>query len=179
MSRRISVIGPALGLLAAACAASTAADGPGSSARREAPPAVRVYTNADLERIHPFAGQTGGSSLPAATAESGPDREREPASGERGEAYWRREAEAVRERLRALGERAAELRTRIAERERAPKAETVYGRRGRSSSSSGSGSSSLASLRSSLAALERRMQRTQEDLEDRARREGALPGWLR
>jgi hypothetical protein len=30
-----------------------------------------------------------------------------------------------------------------------------------------------------LAALERRRQELQADLEERARREGALPGWLR
>jgi hypothetical protein len=171
-------LSPALGLLAVVSAAVATATGPDEGARPAARPAVRVYTNVDLERIHPFAGQTGGSSVPGA-ADPSPEGEREPASGGRGEAYWRREAAAVLERLRTLDERAAALRARIAERERAPREETVYGRRGRSSSGSGSASGSVASLRSSLAALERRMQRTQEDLEDRARRDGALPGWLR
>ena len=139
---------------------------------------MRVYTNADLERIHPLAGQTGGSSTPAATAEEDAAAERETASRGQGEAYWRREAAAVRERVRALEERAAGLRTRIAERERDTEP-VVYGRRQRSSSSSPSGSSSIASLRASLAAVERRIQKAEDDLADRARREGALPGWLR
>ena len=114
--------------------------------------------------------------MPAAPADAAARRaEREPATRGHGEAYWRREAAAVRERLRALEERAAGLRTRIAERERA--------RATRPSTAAASArppaSTSVASLQASLAAVERRMQRTQDDLEERARRDGALPGWLR
>ena len=179
MSRRMPPTSRALGLLAVACTTATmittaTASGADEVARPPARPPVRVYTNADLERVHPFAAQTGGSLVPAAPADEDPAGERETASRGRGESYWRREAAAVRERLRALEERAAGLRTRIAERER-DKQEIVYGGRRRSSP----GSASIASLLSSLAAVERRMQRTQEDLEERARRDRALPGWLR
>jgi hypothetical protein len=181
MPRRMPLTSGALGPLAVACATTTMlttvtaiAGGADEAARTPARPPVRVYTNADLERVHPFAAQTGGSLVPAAPADQDPAGERETASRGRGESYWRREAAAVRERLHALEEQAAGLRTRIAERE-LNKQELVYGGRRRSSS----GSASIASLLSSLAAVERRMQRTQEDLEERARRDRALPGWLR
>jgi hypothetical protein len=158
-------------LTAALTATAVAAEEPARPAR----PPARVYTNADLERVHPFAAETGVRSLPAVEGDPTPAAVPEPATRGRGEAYWRREAAAVRERLRALEERADGLRARIAERERAPSDETVYGSRKRSSA----GSTSNASLQRSLAAVERRMQRTWEDLEERARRDGALPGWLR
>ena len=172
MSRRMPCLNPAIGLLAAACATTgvLAED----AARRAARPPVRVYTNDDLERVHPFAAETGASSLPAVRADQDSKAEREPVSRGQGEVYWRREAAAVRERLRALEERAAGLRTRIAEREHA-RDDTVYGNRKRSSA----GAASVASLRASLAAVERRIAKTQDDLEERARRDGALPGWLR
>lgn len=178
MSRRMPHTTRTLGLLAVACATGTLASAR-ENPRPPARPPARVYTNADLERIHPLAGQTGGSSLPAVPADVSPAGDGETASRGRGEDYWRREAAAVRERLLALEERAAGLRTRIAERERAPREETIYGARRRSSSGSSSGSTSVASLRASLAAVERRIRRAQEDLEERARRDGALPGWLR
>jgi len=78
----------------------------------------------------------------------------------------------VRERLRSLEERAAGLRAKIAERAReAP----VFGRRSAPSSKA----SGVASLNASLAAVERRIRSTRDDLEERARQDGALPGWLR
>jgi len=172
MSRRQPFISRSIGLLALACATTAvAAD---EAARPSVRPPVRVYTNADLERVHPLVAETGVGSLPAVPPGESASGEREPASRGQGEAYWRREAAAVRERLRALEERAAGLRTRVAERERA-RDDTVYGSRKRSAS----GSASAASLRASLAAVERRIAKTQDDLEERARRDGALPGWLR
>jgi hypothetical protein len=107
---------------------------------------------------------------PPVEAERAPRRE--PPSRGRGEAYWRREAERVRERLRGFEERAAALRARIAERARESQ---VFGARRRAST----GSPGDAALRASLAALERRARLTQDELEERARRDGALPGWLR
>jgi hypothetical protein len=161
----------AIGLVAVACSTTAV----GAEAPRPAPrPPARVYTNADLERVHPFVTETGVSSVPAVPGGESTSVEREPESRGQGEAYWRREAAVTRERLRALEERAAGLRSRIAERERA-KDDTVYGSRRRSAS----GSTSVTSLRASLAAVERRIERTQDDLEERARRDGALPGWLR
>ena len=172
MSRPMPFTSRALGLLALACA--TAGAGADEAARPAPRPPARVYTNADLERVHPFAAETGASSVPAVPVDETSTVAREPERRGQGEAHWRREAAAVRERLRALEERAAGLRTRVAERERA-RDDTVYGGRKRSSA----GSTSVASLQASLAAVERRIGKTQDDLEERARRDGALPGWLR
>ena len=135
-------------------------------------PPARVYTNADLDRVHPFAAETGGSSVPAvATDEASPARPAESRRKGKGEEHWRAEAARVRERLRALEERAAALRSQIAERSSQSE---VFGRR-----RSSAGKTSVAELQASLAAVERRARLTQEDLEERARRDGALPGWLR
>ena len=135
-------------------------------------PKARVYTNEDLDRVHPFAAETGGSSVPAVPPEDArPARAAESGHKGRGEAHWRAEAARVRERLRELEERAAELRSQIAERSSQSE---VFGRR-RSSADK----TSVARLQASLAAIERRARQTQEDLEERARRDGALPGWLR
>jgi prefoldin subunit 5 len=133
---------------------------------------VRVYTNEDLERVHPYRNETGVASVPAAAgaaAEARPD----PASRTRArsEAYWRREAARVRERVRALDAQATALRASLAEREEETR---LLARRRR-----GSSGSSASALQARLAALERRRQELQADLEERARREGALPGWLR
>lgn len=137
-------------------------------------PKARLYTNDDLERVHPFAAETGVRSLPAFSptpaVETKPRREGR--SLRQGEPYWRAEAERVRQKLRALEERAAGLRARIAERSTRSE---VFGRR----SSSSSRGASLASLQSALALVERRARLLEEDLAERARRAGALPGWLR
>jgi hypothetical protein len=168
-----SCLGRAFGLLAAVSAATVGADDPRQAAPRKP---ARVYTNEDLERIHPLAAQTGGGSTPAVTT-SDPEAEvtkpDSPTRG-RGERYWRDEAARVRERVRALEERAAALRSKIAERERSRES-PVYGRKGGSASKS----DGLASLQASLAAVDRRIRSTRDDLEERARRDGALPGWLR
>lgn len=135
-------------------------------------PKARVYTNEDLDRVHPFAAETGGSSIPAVEAEDAKPTRPAPAGRKgKGEEHWRGEAARVREKLRALEQRAAELRSQIAERSSQSE---VFGRR-----RSSGGKTSVASLQASLTAVERRAQRTQEDLEERARRDGALPGWLR
>jgi hypothetical protein len=152
-----------------------------SGARDEPAPAnarskARLYTNDDLDRVHPFAAETGVRSVPAVADVPASAREtatrREGRSARQGEAYWRAEAERVRQKLRALEERAGGLRARIAERSSRSE---VFGRRG-SSSSRGT---SLVSLQSSLAAVERRARLLEDDLAERARRAGALPGWLR
>lgn len=154
----------------AALAAHASGGAPTRPAQSRGP--ARVYTNADLDRIHPFAAQTGGFSTPAAATDAAGAAEAEARPRGRGERYWRDEAARVRERVRSLEERAAGLRVRIAELSR----ETpVYGRKGGSSPKTGG----AASLLASLAALERRSRATQTDLEERARRDGALPGWLR
>jgi hypothetical protein len=152
--------------------------------RPEATPApARVYTNDDLDRMRPFRDELGARSVPAVTA--GERESREPAgsalrardSGKpsaRDEAYWRREAEKLRERLRALADQRDELRARLSERRDDERREL---RRNRSSRTP-RGSSERA-LEARIAAIERRMRELEEDLVDRARRAGALPGWLR
>ena len=91
-----------------------------------------------------------------------------------GEAYWRKEAGRIREKLRAMTEQREALRAQIAEQESGADS---FQRRRRSSSASSS--TSVRALKARLAALERRMHDTEDDLLDRARRAGALPGWLR
>jgi hypothetical protein len=139
-------------------------------------PAVRVYTNADLDRVHPLRGDTGVHSVPAETpADAAPPAEPTMRGRGRGEAYWRREAGRVRERVLSLEASAAELRARIEEQR--DEASQLGGRRRPGSASAGG--SSLAGMRARLRSLERRIRAAEDDLLDRARRDGALPGWLR
>jgi len=57
MSSKTPFSSRAIGLLVAACAAAAEAyDAPRPSSRRP----VRVYTNDDLERVHPFAAEKIG-----------------------------------------------------------------------------------------------------------------------
>jgi hypothetical protein len=125
---------------------------------------VPLYTNEDLRRVSPYRDETGVSSKPAAApaAEPAPERRRV-----RGEEYWRREAERLRDRLRPLRERASELRFRIEEERRRPPR-----RRGAVDPQTGT-------LEGRLRALEERIRETESRFEDRARRERALPGWIR
>lgn len=177
MSRSTRLLSLGLGLAAVLCPSrGSAVEEPPGPAR----PPVRVYTNADLDRVRPLRGETGVLSVPG-TPPPSPEARGEPRSGAgrggaagRGEAYWRREAEKLRERTRALADRADELRARIAEQEARQRHSTRGGRR-----SASAGGDAAAALRGRLAALERRMRELDDDLAERARREGALPGWLR
>jgi hypothetical protein len=154
------------GLLAVACAATATAAADDETAR----PRVRVYTNADLERIHPLAGQTGGSSTPAATAEEDAAAERETASRGQGEAYWRREAAASG---CALEERAAGLRADCGAGARHEP--VVYGPAAVVDFPRIELDRVVARLARGRGCRIRRRRTTS----DRARRDGALPGWLR
>jgi hypothetical protein len=136
---------------------------------------ARVYTNADLERVAPLRGETGVMSRPG-TDSGSKATAREPAArgaATRGEAYWRREASRVREKVRALQEQAGRLREQI-ERE-AERATSGKGRRGRLRESWAAEDNRARRLRE----VEARAREVESDLEDRARREGAMPGWLR
>lgn len=134
----------------------------------------RVYTNDDLDRVHPTAAQTGGASTPATVpggrerASPGGARERDAgrAAAPRGEAYWRREKERVEERILPLRDQVEDLRDRIAQRERQRGVMPVS-------------DPQLVSMRRRVATLEDRIRDLQARLEERARREGAMPGWLR
>jgi septal ring factor EnvC (AmiA/AmiB activator) len=145
---------------------------PPSGASPERPP-VRVYTNEDLDRVHRLREQTGVASVPAAPADAAP-RAGKPARANparsRGEDYWRREAARIRRRVAALAARADALRATLADRE-AERRHTLGGLR--------SGGASDATLQKKVDVLEQQMRRLEDDLQERARREGALPGWLR
>jgi hypothetical protein len=145
---------------------------PPAGASPERPPA-HVYTNEDLERVHPFRAETGVASGPATPSDVDPGPGSAPPPRPirtRGEDYWRREAARVRRRVAALATRAEALRSTLAER--AEERRHTLGRRR-------SGGTSDATLQKRLAAIERQMHRLEDELRERARREGALPGWLR
>jgi hypothetical protein len=176
------IVLPGFGLSAILCASAAASDDPPPSPQR---PPVRVYTNEDLDRVRPFRNETGVASVPAVAPDGPASRSRAGAldgrgsalvdAHGRGEDYWRREAERVRDRMRAMATQADELRLRLAERSEEASHALTRGRRG----SSGSGATSAASLRARIAALESRMKEMETDLSERARRARALPGWLR
>lgn len=131
----------------------------------EKKPAVPLYTNDDLERVAPFRNQTGVASVPAVgSARETPRAISTPARG-RGEAYWRREAERVRQQVRKIEAQAASVRARI-EAERARPQRSKSARRG-------------PDLEGRLTALRLQARQLDDELCDRARRDGALPGWLR
>ena len=130
-----------------------------------------LYTNEDLERLAPYRGQTGVLSEPAASASERPRRAPE---GETDEAHWRREAARVRERTSALRERAEEIRREIQEAR-----DSARGTAWTSGKTRAPKPLSLAPREARIAALEARIRELEADLEDRARRARALPGWLR
>jgi hypothetical protein len=173
MTLRTMVLPLGFGLSAVLWAPAAAAEEDPAPAAR---PPVRLYTNEDLDRVHPFRDETGVRSVPAVS----PEERSAPAPAEkprgRGEEHWRREATRVRERIRAMEAQASELRAAIVE-QADEAAHFLSGRRRSSASLSGNGSTTR--LQSRLAALERRIRETEEDLAERARRDGALPGWLR
>jgi hypothetical protein len=180
MSCRTVVHSRALGLLAAVglATARLATAGPADETPPPRAPA-RVYTNEDLDRVHPFAHETGVRSVPAVPAGEGgaAPAPREPKRG-RGEDFWRNEARRVRERLADLAAQRDALRAEITERESERRSTLRPSRGGRSAASLSAGSPD-ARLHARLASLERRMRDLEDDLLERARREGALPGWLR
>jgi len=125
--------------------------------------AIPSYTNDDLARVAPMRDQTGVFSTPPGAPEAPPARTREKT---RGESYWRREAERVRQQVEPLRQRAEELRFQRDQRERLPGVRPVT-------------DSQLQSMSRRLRALEQRIRDAEDRFEERARREGALPGWLR
>jgi hypothetical protein len=133
----------------------------------------RTYTNEDLERVAPYRGQTGALSepgeTPASNRDAGTSRDDGPAR-RRHEAYWRAQAERLRQQLSALRRRAEDLRARIEEARRRPAPSSGKARRG---------PDPAAGFERRLRVVEAEMRERQDALEERARRAGALPGWLR
>jgi hypothetical protein len=146
-------------LLALVCAGAA-----GASALDDDKKPVPLYTNEDLRRVSPYRDETGVSSKPAVAAAPEPASER---GRVRGEEYWRREAERLRDRLRPLRERASELRFQIDEKGRQPPRRR------------GGVDPQMGTLQRRLSALEDRIREAESRFEDRARRERALPGWIR
>jgi len=151
----------------------------GAAASEEKKP-VPVYTNEDLDRVSPHRDETGVNSkvtVPVVRPSSarGADDGRA-----RSEAYWRKQADSLHGRLQRARERIDDLRARIAEKE-ARADEEAFGSRARrgGSRSRSARDASLEAMRRSLAALEARVRDEETRFEERARREGALPGWLR
>lgn len=150
----------------------------------EEPRPRNSFTNEDLDRIAPRRGETGVLSTPAVkpsetTKDKGPAKTGE----ERGESYWRSEADKVRgglQRLRAQAE-AARLRLEKARRS----ARDAGFKAARASAKSGAPSDAargdvhLAELEADLQNLEQEIRTREEELQERARRAGALPGWIR
>jgi len=143
-----------------ACALACVAAEGGSDA-----PPVPLYTNDDLLRVRALRDQTGATSTPA-VAPDPPAPRGERARGNGGESYWRREAERLSDRVRPLRARATDLKRRIGERRMAPGVRTLS-------------DPQLAQWERDLAEIEATIAELESRLEDRARRAGALPGWLR
>jgi hypothetical protein len=162
---------PCVGLRLLLLAASAAA---GSEEKKPVP----VYTNEDLDRISPHRDETGVNSrvvvppVPAPSARASPDERA------RSEAHWRRQAESLHVRLQRVRERIEDLRARIAEKE-AKADDTSLRTRSRRGPSRASSDAPLEAMRRQLAAMEARVRDEEVRFEERARREGALPGWLR
>lgn len=147
--------------LALACASAPAPEEEGKP---------RVYTNEDLDRVSPLRGETGVLSQPAAAPVAEPEGRGATRAGSArsgtGEAYWRREAARVRDRVRPLQDRVRALRKKVDQRRRLADV-------------SPSTDPQIRAWQDDLGELEARIHEMEIDLEDRARREGAMPGWLR
>ena len=138
--------------------------------------AVRVYTNEDLERIHPYRDQTGVTSTPAVTTTGettgGKTRQGRRAGATVGterrsaEEQWRRAAEKLREKLQPARDRAEDLREKIEERRRQPGVRPYSDPK-------------VVAYQRKLEVLEKRIRDAESNFEDRARRLGVLPGWIR
>lgn len=144
---------------------------------------ARVYTNEDLDRVAPFKDQTGVTSTPAVptteTQRAGTPRQglggggatagksRHSAERDRSvEERWRLEAERLRARLQPLRDKADDLREKIEERRRQPGVRPYT-------------DPQVVAAQRRLEVLERRIRESESSFEDRARRQGALPGWIR
>jgi flagellar biosynthesis/type III secretory pathway protein FliH len=150
----------------------------------EEPRPRNSFTNDDLDRIAPRRGETGVLSTPALKpSEATKDKGSAKAGEERGESYWRSEADKVHsglQRLRAQAE-AARLRLEKARRNardagfEAARASAKSG----ASRDAGRNDVHLAELEADLRSLEQEIRSREQELEERARRAGALPGWIR
>ena len=135
------------------------------SAPADGRPPARVYTNDDLARVSGRRAETGVDSRPAPTVPVAAPRPAEARPGE-GEAHWRAEAARLRQRVEPWREAAADLRVEIAARQAEPGVRPYTDPK-------------VRALQRRLEMLESRIKDAEDRLEERARRAGALPGWLR
>jgi septal ring factor EnvC (AmiA/AmiB activator) len=158
-----------LGCVLGLCLASASASGEAGQ-----PP---TYTNDDLHRVSSRRAQTGVLSEPASPSadprSSGAPR-REPEERRRGEDYWRAEAERVGDRIRGLRQRADELRVQLEQQQRRQRQTNATARRRPTATVD-----TTPGLRQRLEVIEAEIREREAQFEERARREGALPGWLR
>jgi len=138
---------------------------PLAHAADEDKPRVPSYTNEDLVRLQSLRGETGVASIPAVPPEEAAQREAA-APARKGEEYWRRQAETSRRSVDAMKRSLADIEQRIAERRRRPGIRPY-------SDPVIEGQQKKAEL------LRERIRDEEGRLQDRARRAGALPGWLR
>ncbi len=147
------------------CLLGLLASGPFAAGADKRP--TPVYTNEDLARVAPFRGETGVLSQPAHPSRASlPERAGERPSQGRDEEFWQREADRVRERIRPLQKRALALRREIYERWRLPGVAPMTDPK-------------LIAWRRELLEVDAEIREHQERLEERARKDGAFPGWLR
>ena len=149
------------------------------------PSAQRVFTNADLERMAACRRENEGSpDVPTTDAADAPsskgsgrarksnansgsaDRTHNSAS-DSAEEDWRAQWRAIDQKARRLRREAQRLREEAAETPRDPKKKAPAGRRG---------PNLLIARAQDLEADARELE---NEFQERARREGALPGWLR
>lgn len=145
------------------CAGAPARTSPGGDEKKKEE--VPAYTDEDLRRVSPLRDQTGGGMERAPS----PPAEKSAAADGRtgqGEAYWRRQAERLRDRLQPLRERVDDLRAQIEERRR-HSGVRPYSDPG------------IESLQRRIIGMEERIREAEDRLHERARRDGAMPGWLR
>jgi len=149
---------------------------PGLPAFGEEGKPARVYTNEDLDRVAPRRGETGVLSRPGTMPLERSGKREPPERGARtakGEDYWRHEASSTRGKVRAIQEQASRLKAQI-ERE----AERATSRKGARRGGREAWAAEDDHARR-LRDLEARARELESNLEDRARRAGAPPGWLR
>lgn len=126
------------------------------------PPAAKPEAAATPDRPEP--GQRGRR----ARAGAGDDLDREASQRASDERYWRREAEQARERARKHEDQAATLEAQVVEQ-----------RQSRRARSSGGAAPQVASLERRARLARERAREILDAFEERARRAGALPGWIR
>lgn len=143
-----------------------------------------TYTDADLARYAATRPPASATSEPESAApepetrrrgrrvvnDAGPgdDLDREASQRASDERYWRREAEQARDRARQHEDQAVTLEAQLAEQRQAS-------RRSRS----GGTPPQVASLERRARLARERAREVLEAFEERARRAGALPGWIR